>query len=328
LPASEQFEAYRDWYRSVFDVVPRQSVDEGFLAESLVWRLEGFAISRVFNPPIYVTRTKALIRRNPVDHWVITLGTRGTTDVRTRDALLEAPAGVPFVLSLGEEIISERNQDDRVELYLARDSFHEIAPRLDAARGMVLNTPLGILLGDYMLLLQRHLPDMMPEDLPRLTSAVRAVVGAYIAPSSDRIAHAARHIDLSLLERVRRVVRKCLHSPSLGPDMLCHEVSASRSRLYRLLEGEGGVAHYIQRKRLSEGYATLCDTANTFPIAVIAEDLCFADASSFSRAFRQEFGVSPSDVRAASLAGLAPAATPKDCIGLGIHSFSDCVRAL
>ncbi|MBI2737793.1 MAG: helix-turn-helix transcriptional regulator [Rhodospirillales bacterium] len=34
--------------------------------------------------------------------------------------------------------------------------------------------------------------------------------------------------------------------------------------------------------------------------------LCFADASSFTRAFRREFGMSPKEVRAASPGGLSP----------------------
>jgi hypothetical protein len=174
LPASDQLGAWRVCFHSVFDVMPRQLVDDGFLAESRLWKLDGLAFSRVSAPAIHVVRTKAHIRRNPVDHWVITLGNRVTTAVKTDDAALQAPAGVQFVLSLGNELISERRQDDRLQLYLARDNFCEMAPMLDAARGTVLNTPLGRLLDDYMLLLERNLPDLAPEDLPRLTSAVRA----------------------------------------------------------------------------------------------------------------------------------------------------------
>jgi AraC-like DNA-binding protein len=93
------------------------------------------------------------------------------------------------------------------------------------------------------------------------------------------------------------------------------------------LEGEGGAAHYIQHLRLSESFAILCDTSSNLPIGRIAESLCFADASSFSRAFRREFGTRPSDVRAAALVGLAPAPASRDLPGSGAHNFSDCLRA-
>jgi hypothetical protein len=89
LPAPDQFEAWRVWFHSVFDVMPRQLVEEGFPAESQLWKLDGLAVSRVSAPAIHVARTKALIRRDPVDHWVITLGHRVTTAVRTDGASLE-----------------------------------------------------------------------------------------------------------------------------------------------------------------------------------------------------------------------------------------------
>jgi AraC-like DNA-binding protein len=327
LPAPDQFEAWRTWFHSVFEVVPQQTHDQGFAAETQLWQLDGLGVSRVSAPAIQVIRTKSLIRRNPVDHWVITLGLRVTTAVSTDDASLEAPAGVPFVLSLGSELASKRSQDDRLQFYLARDSFCEIAPMLDAARGTVINTPLGNLLADYMLLLERNLPNLTSEDLPRLTGAVRAMVGACIAPSPDRMAIAASQIGLGRLEKVRRAVRSHLRSPSLGPDTLCREVGTSRSELYRLLESENGVSRYIQRQRLLDGHAALCDVSNTKRIAAIAEEFCFADASGFSRAFRQEFGMSPSDVRAAALAGLAPAATPRDRVSAEARNLSDCLRA-
>jgi AraC-like DNA-binding protein len=238
------------------------------------------------------------------------------------------PPGVPFLLSLGEEMhIGRRQPDERVQLLLARDSFQAIAPLLDATRGMALSTSQGRLLADYILLLERNLPNLTAEDGSRLPSAIQAMVGACLAPSVDRLAVAGRQIDLTLMERVRRAVRKNLRSPLLGPDRLCRDAATSRSQLYRLLEGEGGVARYIQRRRLSESFAILCDTSNNFSIAAIAETLCFADASNFSRAFRREFGISPSEVRAASLVGLPPAATSKVPAGSETHSFADCLRA-
>jgi AraC-like DNA-binding protein len=62
------------------------------------------------------------------------------------------------------------------------------------------------------------------------------------------------------------------------------------------------------------------------PIGAVAESLCFADASNFSRAFRREFGMSPSDVRAVALAGLAPGAASRDLPGSEVGGFSNCLR--
>ena len=328
LPASQQLEAWRNWYGPIFEATSAGSQDEGFAAANSNWKLNGFTFSRVSSPPTCIDRTKYLLRRNHVDHWAFTLSKRTTSDVEVRDRALEVPPGVPFLLSLGEEMhIGRRQQDERVQLLLARDSFQAIAPLLDATRGMALSTSQGRLLADYILLLERNLPNLTPEDGSRLPSAIQAMVGACLAPSVDRLAVAGRQIDLTLMERVRRAVRKNLRSPLLGPDKLCREAATSRSQLYRLLEGEGGVARYIQRRRLSESFAILCDTSNNFSIAAIAETLCFADASNFSRAFRREFGMSPSEVRTASLVGLAPAATSKVPAGSETHSFADCLRA-
>lgn len=328
LPVSQQLEAWRNWYGPIFEATSAGSQDEGFAAANSNWKLNGFTFSRVSSPPTCIDRTKYLLRRNHVDHWAFTLSKRTTSDVEVRDRALEVPPGVPFLLSLGEEMhIGRRQQDERVQLLLARDSFQAIAPLLDATRGMALSTSQGRLLADYIVLLERNLPNLTPEDGSRLPSAIQTMVGACLAPSVDRLAVAGRQIDLTLMERVRRAVRKNLRSPLLGPDRLCREAATSRSQLYRLLEGEGGVARYIQRRRLSESFAILCDTSNNFSIAAIAETLCFADASNFSRAFRREFGVSPSEVRAASLVGLPPAATSKVPAGSEPHSFADCLRA-
>ena len=97
----------------------------------------------------------------------------------------------------------------------------------------------------------------------------------------------------------------------------------SRSQLYRVLGSEGGVAHYIRRRRLTKSFSILCDASNAYPIAKVAEMLCFADPSSFSRAFRQEFGLTPREVRAASLAGQTIGAPNSTDLSFGdsLHGF-------
>ena len=233
------------------------------------------------------------------------------------------PPRAPVVLSLGEEIrVSHHEYDDRIQFFLSRDRFDRIGHILEAVKAECLPAAHGDFLADYMRLLERNLPTLAPSDTDRLSGAVEAMVAACLAPSADRAATARRQIEFTLMERVRRAVRENLFSPSLGPKRLCRDAAMSRSQLYRVLGNEGGVAHYIRRRRLSESFSILCDSSNSCSIAKIAEMLCFADPSSFSRAFRQEFGVTPRDVRMASLAGQAIAVSK----AAGVSSFGDSLH--
>ncbi|MFL5284047.1 MAG: helix-turn-helix domain-containing protein [Rhodopila sp.] len=167
---------------------------------------------------------------------------------------------------------------------------------------------------------------MSEQDLPRLRLAISAMVAACVAPTPDRMAEATEQVDLGRLDRVRRAVRKHLQSHLLGPRLLCRCVGMSRSQLYRLLEPEGGVAHYIRRQRLLAAYAMLADQAIDKPIAQIAEELCFADGSGFSRAFRQEFDISPTDLRAASRSGCRPLVKLNGHNGTRAATLNDLLR--
>jgi len=309
LPPRDQFAAWREWYRPVFDVIPKNGVDDAFPAEVHVWRLGGLAMSRTSAPPVDVVRTKTHLRHDPVDHWIISYCARGAHSAVTAGTVLEVPARVPYLWSLGQEFLHERTHVDRVQFILARDAFQDIAPLLDAACGSTLDTPLGHLLGDYMIALEHRLPALTEAEPPRLAGAVGAMVAAGVAPSPERATVARRQIDVGRKERVRQAVRKHLRTLLFGPEILCRLAGMSRSNLYRLFEDTGGVVRYIQRERLLEAHAVLTDPTNTQSISAIAEDLCFADASSFSRTFKREFGHSRGEVRSATLAGLAPPAT-------------------
>jgi len=177
-----------------------------------------------------------------------------------------------------------------------------------------------------MLALEGRLPDVTEADFSGITKALGAIIGAAAAPSAERVAAARPQIDVGRKERVRRVIRKHLRTPTFRPAILCRLVGMSRSNLYRLFEDIGGVARYIRRERLLEAHAVLSDPAATQSVSAIAEDLCFADASSFGRAFKREFGHSPGEVRSAARAGLALPVVPRGVTSLAGGDFGELLR--
>lgn len=307
-----QLEAWRAWYDGSFGVTSRDAGSSGFAAESEIWRLNGVALVRVSAPPLRATRTRSMIRKDPTDHWVITIGRQATTGLVLQDDEISVPAGVPFVLFMGASFTSERDQDSRLQLNIARDKFSGIASTIDSVVGRTLNTPAGIMLAEYIQLLERQLPSLTDDDVQNLPQAIATMVAACIAPSADRISLARMQVAATLKDKARRIILKSLSLQQFGPDKLCRELGMSRSSVYRLFKAEGGLARYIHRLRLSESLAQLSDPSNRRPIIEIASELGMVDPSSFSRAFRREFGVCPSDAREAAQAGLAPTVAPTD----------------
>lgn len=327
LPSCDQFGSWRDWYSAVFETTTDGPTSAGFEATNSNWTVGGLTISEVTSPPVAVARSRSFVRRNPVDHWVMTLSDHSTSEVTTRSRRFCVPPGVPFLLSLGEEMSIRREAgNSRMQLLLSRDTFASSKPLLDAAVGIPLHGPRGKLLADFLRMVKARAPTLSTEEASRLKGAVQAMFEACLAPSGGRLETAEKPTTAALMERVRKAVARHLYSPSLGTAKLCREAATSRSQLYRLFEAQGGVARYIQRRRLSESFAVLCDTSHDFSMARVAEMLCFADASGFSRAFRREFGITPKEVRLAALSGLPPSPPGRDDVAAS--RFRDCLQCL
>jgi len=327
LPAREQFDAWLDWH-DVADILPRHSQRSGFRAQRRSWQIGGCLLSRVQTPAVRVERSISRIRCKPIDHWMVILTGQTTTLFSTGDKLLRVSPATVFIASLGREIIGDRGEESRLELFMPRDKFAHLVPALDRACGTALCTPLGSLLGDYLGLLERILTVSAPDELDRFDDAIGTMVAACLASGRDRADLAGPQIDVVWLERIRRAVRTYLRSPALGAGLLCQHLSISRSNLYRLMNSEGGVARYIQRQRLLAAYSLLSDPFVNRPIASIGEELCFADMSGFSRAFRREFSASPSEVKAAARTVQNPRESSTDTKSATARSLCSILRTI
>jgi AraC-like DNA-binding protein len=322
----DQRDAWSEWFQPVFDVIADDDERPEFKGVYKIWKVGDLSLTWTAAPAARSVRQSWHLHRNPIDHWVITCSRNGPTTTSMKNGELRARPGVPYVWSLGHVSDSRRTSAGRVQLYLPRDSFGDLRTAMNMAVGATVDGPQGAVLADYMRMLECNLPSVGPEETAHLPAAIQAMVGACLAPSPERLDGAKRQIELTLMERVRLAVRRNLRSPSLGPDRLCREAAMSRSQLYRVLEGQGGAAAYIQRCRLAESFVLRCDSSNSLAIGRVAELLCFADPSTFSRAFRREYGMSPSEARDAALAGFPPAPPLKNVMA-GERSYGDWLRA-
>jgi len=100
----------------------------------------------------------------------------------------------------------------------------------------------------------------------------------------------------AVIMEIRRYIEQHIALPDLGPDHLCKMFGLSRASLYRLFEPIGGVTDYIRTRRLRTALRMLANDGKR-TIGEIAYACGFADTSAFSRAFRNHFGMSPSEVR-------------------------------
>ena len=252
-----RFDSWRSHYKSFnhIDIDPQDCA--GFTAKNEVWALGDIALSRNIGPKSVFTRTPRHVRRDSLDHWVIRVASIGVTQYQTDSGFFVTRPNMPFVFSLADASHSERNHADWLSLYIPRDSFPEITVALDRVGMGPLNTPMASLLGNYLTLLERQICTMTTADVPAIVEATRAMVAACLTRSIVSRTATPNTIDIARRERIRQVIKSHLGSPDFGPEQLSQLAGVSRSQLYRMFESHGGVARYIQQRRLRVAHEML-----------------------------------------------------------------------
>lgn len=257
----------------------------------MVWNLDTMILSYIKYPGASVTHRWCHLKRPKVDHWYLMLPFGFTRANR-----IERPAGLPGLHCLAKPFEFETNAEGCVVLVVPRDLLG-LTPELDQMANAKFDGGVGSVLADYLLLLNRTLPELRLTEVPTVVEATRSLLAACMAPSRERLVNARNPIDMTLLERARVLVGRRLLERELTPESICVELRVSRSRLYRLFEPSGGIYSYIRRQRLLQARNALGDRNDLRSVGQIAEHWGFLDPSAFSRAFKHEFGTSPKEAR-------------------------------
>ena len=121
----------------------------------------------------------------------------------------------------------------------------------------------------------------------------RYASGAVPAPSSDK----GFQIEDAFLQKIRLLVEENLDDADFGIAELCRALLLSRSQLHRKLKAltNRTTSRVIRTIRLQNAKTLLQSSELT--IAEVAYDTGFKDPNHFSRVFKEEFGMTPSELR-------------------------------
>ena len=101
-----------------------------------------------------------------------------------------------------------------------------------------------------------------------------------------------------VFDKALALIDRHIQSAQLRPEWVAAELGVSLRSLYRLFARQGlVVAQYIRNRRLDLCAQALRSAAGQEKLAGIGLDWGFADHSHFSTAFKQRFGMSPSEYR-------------------------------
>lgn len=294
VPVADRFDAWRRSFAPMVDLTRDAKGD--FRGSQVLWDLGGIGFSRIRTQALRFSSRPAHLQCHPLDHWVMTLLLSGQCTTTTARTTFQARPGIVQIHALGRPFHGTLSDSEMLMLWVPRDFCRDMARTLDAAEFTTLDTAMGRMFTSFMIGLAHQLACMRVDELPRLMSATRDMILACVPPPRDRAEEGGDAISGGLQERARQFVQMNLFNPRLSAKLLMRELAVSRTRLYRLFEPVGGVNRYIQHRRLLDAHSALANPNEQRRILEIAEQRCF-DSADFSRAFKREFGYSPSEVR-------------------------------
>jgi len=293
------FESYRRLYGIGADVEP---ADGSFRAQVRIRRFRRMILYERELGGLLHLRGPGRVRHDGYDHITLHLLLAGD--------LTGGPMGAGHRLKPGEIMVVDTTRPhwtrtERARLLtvqLAREVVAAAMGEVGAIHGTVLPETAAGLLADFITSLIRRADNLPAVAVERAAATVAELLGLGLNVATA--APLARLMSTEAVQPLRRIRAEAyidahLADPRLDSAAIAAGIGASRSSLYAVFADEGGVARFIQRRRLERLRAALRRPGDQRPVSVLARAHGFEDESGFNRAFRTAFAMSPGRYRAA-----------------------------
>lgn len=297
-PAKEQFDYWHDVICDVFIPMTPQRLEPG---NGFGGRVEARPFGSVTRTDVRSEPQRTIhgpreVDQSDGDFYFVNLVVEGRCHMRQNGRESVASAGQFAVVDTSEPYYLDFDQRWRMLTYrvphtllgsrLAHPRQGTVTP-IDARSG--LGGVVAAMMRSWWDVDQRHFPHLADDVEQSFAAVVSAAMGSEDRDGSVRDA---------LLAAVLRYVSTHLGDPSLSVITVCRRFAISPRSLHNLFAGrENTFAGTVRAMRLERCARLLADPANKLTITEIAQRHGFTDSTTFSRAFRRRFGMTPRDVR-------------------------------
>ena len=306
--SAHAFEIYCRAISPAFGVgEPNHEHRREYAMQATGFHFAGMAVVRTNSIAAQFERTRRAIASSGIDHIIFQLSLKGSSRFDADGVTSEIHPGDIAVFDLARSVSIAAEAYENVSVILRRSLLTPLIEDACRLHGLILRTgtPLNEMLKSHILLL--HDQARRIKIAAEHTSTARgtaALVAACVGTSTGGRDAVAKGEAASLLETIRRAIDLDIANPKLNVDRIAAQFGISRASLYRAFEPMGGVRNYIRHRRLMRSYLAISDPGSADErISTIAQQCGFSNDAAFSRAFRELYGMTPSEVRAAAKDG-------------------------
>ena len=331
ISGEEAFQEWSETVATIFDLdTALENIDQfrfGFSA----WHFGSLVLGLSHSDRITFGRSPMTIGRSPVDHFLVQVYQTGGLVAEAEGETVAVQPGDVWILDLSRTVQIAETSFRSINLAIPRTVLAPLLKDADALHNLKLDkeSPLGGLLSRYLVDLAGQTHRMTSDEAVSAAESTVHLIAGCAGPSMDAGDFVRHGVASATLSAIRSYIDAELANPTLGAESICRQFGMSRAALYRLVQPLGGVQTHIRRRRLGRCFHEIVTPRpDAARISEVGFRWGFGDESSFSRAFREAFGMSPREARAAGRERHARMATLSGPAATGESELSQWIRDL
>lgn len=296
------FAAYCQVTQEIFTcTLPQGMTPAEFQLDMTAWHLGTVMLGSIRASALAFDRSASIVTASGMDHLMVQLYTEGGfTGTAGDGAITVAPQDV-CVFDLTQTLRTQASAFHNLTLLVPRAYVAAAVEDVAALHGLVLrgHDPLTELLAEHLRALAARVPRLQSTRAARAAArGTVALITTMLATATPQTRARAGAASPSPHRRAMQFIDRHLSDAALDSDRVAEELGMSRATLYRLFEPLGGVSAYIRRRRLTCAALHLASPEYRHErVSQVAFRWGFSSEASFSRSFRLQFGLTPTDAR-------------------------------